>query len=237
MLTVIILLVILILSLDYPYPREWDKFFQTALNPAEILGLLFFAALAFTTESMVRFYGLETCMLFIGYGSGALILFLLSIRKISSPHLGLKETAIGRSMMLAIAIAVLLTFLAAFKIPIGIKPGSFFQHLLIFLLLLLTAALGREIVWRGYIQATLMRLAGPWIGLFSTAILAGAMHILILYFFDPYLLQYPFTLLEGLLFAPAGALIFGLLYLRTKSILGSTLLHALLLFLPEFLVF
>lgn len=235
--TAIILLMILILSLGHKPSKSWKTFINRPLKPVEGLLILIFLALTFFTKSFTHSDGLGSQSTLVAYGAGALLLLLMAYYSVSVPHLGLTLATSSRAFVPAVAIAVILAFLAAFRFPVGVAEGTLSDHLGQFLFPFLVIAFGRELLWRGYIQATLTRLAGPFAGLTFTALLAGGLHLLFLYYFEPNMLLYPFSWLEGLLFAPASALILGLLYYRTGSILSSTLLHTLMLFLPGFLIF
>ncbi len=227
-LTIIILLLMTIFSLDHRPSRYLETLYQT--RPGNIaLGLAAVAAiLALGGELLPLFSGLPEYSLLSGYLLAiALFLILAYYKIIKVRDTGLNWNGLFHGYFLAIAAALMFIIITR-----GLPRQFSFNGMetaagLVFSIFVI--GLVRELVWRGYIQTILGRQWGVVPGLLLTAMLAGLVHFATVALGTPELLSYPYTLVELLILAPGSAIVLGYLYLRTENILCCALLHGLLL--------
>ncbi|HOJ83800.1 MAG: CPBP family intramembrane glutamic endopeptidase [Dethiobacteria bacterium] len=232
LLTIMVILMMNIFSLDHHHSRYWETLYQT--RPGNIaLGLAGAAALlAFGGEMLPLISGLPAYSLLLGYLLFiALFLILVYYKKIRLWDTGLNWNALLHGYFMAIAAAVMFMIITR-----GMPQQFFFDGLgsaagLAFSIFII--GLARELIWRGYIQTVLGRQWGAVPGLLITALLAGLAHYATVALSAPELLSYPYTLVELLILAPGSAIVLGYLYLRTENILSCALLHGLLLSLSS----
>lgn len=232
----IIWLIVLILSLDHRSSSHWKER-QNALPGRWELGAVFLTgAMAFGGEILPGTTHLPELLLAAGYGAAILLLFILSrAGKIGYLELGIDRDTCGRGYFIAIMAAVML-LTTILKLPQGIRLQGW-QTVTIFVTTFICLGLSREIIWRGFIQNTLGRQFGPAGGLVVTALLVGVVRAGVYFMAAPWMLSYPFTYVEIAVLEPGLAAILGFLYLRTENVLSCALLHTLVIFLPQILVF
>ena len=99
--------------------------------------------------------------------------------------------------VIAVFAAAVLTAATMYRPAAGSPPDP--AALAALILAGLVTALGRELVWHGFIQTTLVRKLGTVWGFLATEVLVGLLHLACLASFQPWLLSYPFGWLELLL--------------------------------------
>ena len=232
----VILLTIWVFSLDHHPSRYW-KFIHCARPQwpvaAAAIGAAGFALLG---ELIPALTGLHQAGLALGYAAGAGILILLARFKwIDFLDFGVRPDTMKHGYPIVITAAAL--FLAVTRGFTGRISINGFASLIDFLILFFLVALAREMIWRGFIQVALGRSFGPVTGLVATAGLAGLVQYIVLAVTEPWLLAYPYTIVETLVLVPGTALVLGFIYMRTENIISSAILHCLILFLPRLIVY
>jgi membrane protease YdiL (CAAX protease family) len=231
----VILLVLNIFSLDHHPSRYW-KFIHCARPGTVALVMVPAAAgLALGGELLPRLTGWPDYAVASGYLlTVAILLFLSKYRQVDFLDFGLQRDSLRHGYLLAGAAALIFLIMAR-DIPQNVSLRGM-DTLVEYLLLFFLAALGREMIWRGFIQTTLGRRLGSTTGLLMTAALAGLLHLALIFLTEPWLLSYPFTYVELAVLVPGTALVLGFLYLRTENLLSCAFLHSLILFLPRIIV-
>ncbi len=232
----IIWLVVLILSLDHRYSSHWKERQNTLAGGWELGAVLVTGAMAFGGEILPGTARLPEAVLSIGYGAAIFLLFaLLKAGKINHLELGIDRGTFKRGYFIAIMAAVML-LTTILRLPQGIRLEG--RHTIaIFITIFFCLGLSREMLWRGFIQNILGRQLGPAGGLLATALLAGAIRAGTYFVTAPWMLSYPFTYVEIIVLEPGLAAILGFLYFRTENVLSCALLHTLVIFLPQTLMF
>ncbi len=232
----IMLLVITLFTLDHRYSNYWVHLART--HPGYLgLGMVPLLAVIYAASKVIpKLNGWPGYYEFFGYAAGLLILIILfRQRQIDYLDFGLRRDRLKNGYTLAI-IAAALMIMATRGLPGGVDIDGIntIAHLpLLFLLI----GLPREMIWRGYIQAFLSRLTGPIWGLLIMIVLVAATRLFYIWATEPWMLYYPYTYLEIAVLAPGTAAILGYLYLRTENILACALLHSLLIFLPDIIMY
>jgi len=231
----VLLLTILAFSLEHHHSRYW-KFIHCARPqwpvPVAALGA---AGFAFIGELLPSLYELPEISMALGYAAAAGALILLAKMKwIDFLDFGLRRETVKYGYIIVVIVAVL--FIVVTRGFPGKLALNGLSSLADFLMLFFLVALAREVIWRGFIQVALGRSFGPIVGLILTAALAGLVHYATLAAAEPWLLDYPYTIVETLILAPGTALVLGFIYMRTENILSSTALHCLILFLPRLII-
>lgn len=230
--TLIMLLIILILSPDHRYSRDWIEqhtfrpgSFGLALVPVVIVLVLAGGTIMAKTE-WPDFTSAAAYFLAI-----SVLLLSSRYRKISFLDLGLRRNRLKYGYLLAALTAILIV--GSIR---GLPPEVDLNLNVIviqFPLIFLLFALPHEMIWRGYIQTTLSRRFGINQGLIVMIILAAVTRFVFLLTTEPWMLYYPYTYLETAVLVPGLAAIIGLIYLRTENVLACALLHSLVIFLPQ----
>jgi membrane protease YdiL (CAAX protease family) len=119
-------------------------------------------------------------------------------------------------MPIALAIGFLLAPIeyAILGPPAWIPENTFFNLVVLTLVMIFFVGLAEEMMFRALIQTHLEKLLTPWLGLFLTALLFGIMHGV-------------WTSYRELLFTFAAGLLFGYIYRRTKNLPFVAVLHGL----------
>ena len=232
----VVLLTIWAFSLDHHPSRYW-KFIHCARPQWPVaVAAIGAAGFALLGELIPAVTGLHQAGLALGYAAGAGILILLArLKWIDFLDFGVRPDTIKHGYPMVITAAAL--FLAVTRGFSGRISINGFGTLLDFVILFFLVALAREIIWRGFIQAALGRSFGPITGLIATAVLASLAQYIVLAVTEPWLLAYPYTIVETLILVPGTALVLGFIYMRTENIISSALLHCLILFLPRLIVY
>ncbi len=232
---IIVFLTILIFTLDHHPSRYWNFIHCARPQWPVIAAAIGAAGFALLGELLPSLADLHESGITLGYAVaiGGLIL-LARYKQIDYLDFGLRPDMLKYGYLVVAATTV---FYLVMTRGIPGKPTiEGFSTLLDFLIVFFLVALGREMIWRGYIQTALGRLLGSVPGLVVTAILAGLIHYIVVASVTPWLLAYPYTAVEIYVLVPGTALILGFIYMRTENILSSTLLHSLILFLPRIFV-
>lgn len=227
----IAILTMLVFSLDYKPSRYWLSMHSSRPGLISTAAALGAALLALGSELLPVLKDWPDYSIVAGYGLAVLVLLILAwSKRIDFLNFGIRLTTVKNgylSAFAAIAILILLTR----GIPRFFTLESTASALKLFVPLFMLA-LVREGIWRGYIQTTFSRSLGPGAAILLTAALAGLVHYVVLRTGSPWMMQYPYTLIETAVLVPGSALLLGFLYQRTENILSCALLHSLIIFLP-----
>ncbi len=227
----IMLLAFTIFSPDYHHSRYWEQLKASPPGGFNLLLVLVSVLVSLGMKIMPLYFAPPPYFETAGYVLVILILVLFyRYRKIDYLDFGLRRERIRYGYLKAIIAAVLIVG-AVTGLPESLDLGGH-QTLLVLPITFLFVALPHEMIWRGYIQTTLMRLLGTTGGLLVVMLLVGVVHFIYLYLSAPWLTSNPYTYLEVAVLVPGTACILGYLYLRTENILSCALLHSLLIFLP-----
>lgn len=241
LLILIITLFIHILTLDLHFPMSLTRFLK--LNPSHREYLVFFSLLGtlFLFENMVEFSSPTTApkaLAIIFYYAIFFLLFFLARRQLITWHLfGLNTLYVPRSIVLALVAVSIIVIFSSLKFPTGLSPYLPFSRLISLFIFYFSFFLGKELFWRGFTQTILERAVGKEGGLFLNVLLVCAFYFLISYLKTPGLTANTSKVLELLFFLPALSFLLGYIYQRSRNILSPALLHTLIFFLPEILVF
>jgi|GEM_PF-4628440 len=168
-----------------------------------------------------------------------ILLHLRQKRTIANQYFGLNPhiREYLRDMIVVPVVLVIIFLFVTMKFPTGIDvtPGRA-EIVLRQFALLFAYAFAAEFFWRGYLQTFLERLWGEEAGLFLVTALS-ALPLFLASYFAHGLPFSPETTLEVFFFYPLTVLPLAYLYQRSRNLLSVSLLHALLLFLPGFLIF
>lgn len=147
---------------------------------------------------------------------------ILKRNKESMKNLGL--TIYPVSANLSCALFGILTFTAASFLSKSLPSlNTIFREYLYFLLVI---ALPEEIFFRGYLQTRLGYILGAWKGIIAASLLFSFMHIPNIIFnlkASIFSSDFYFFIISPFL----GGMIFGYIFLRTRSVIGLVLLHSL----------
>lgn len=232
----ITLLAITIFSPDHRYSRYWMHLGKTPPGATALVLVPLIAGIALAGEIVPDLFDWPGYFAFVGYAAAAALLIALAQKgKLDYLDLGLRRDRIKNGYLLAIITALLI--IGATR---GMPDGFAIEGLSCILKLpLLFALLGlpREMIWRGYIQAVLSRQLGATRGLIAMIILVALTHYIGIMATEPWMALYPYTYLEVLVLAPGIAAILGYLYLRTENIIACALLHSLIIWLPDIIIY
>ncbi|MEW5784339.1 MAG: CPBP family intramembrane glutamic endopeptidase [Bacillota bacterium] len=231
----VIILTMLVFSLDHKPSRYWSFIHCARPNWVATSTAAAAAALALGGELLPVITGWPEATLSLGYAAAAIGLIILARqKKIDFLDFGIRPDMLKHGYLMAGAALAIIIFLTR-GLPKQLSINGF-SSVVDFLTIFTLIAVAREIIWRGYIQTTLSRKLGASAGIAITVILAGLVHYIVLSINIPWMLEYPYTLVETLVLVPGTAAVLGYLYLRTENILCCALLHSLILFLPRIII-
>lgn len=208
--------------------RLWAGFFYAMLLALALWGKLpSFKASSVNNEAVLFYFTL------------LLILLILRQKQLvmnQYPGLSLNWRHFLRDIVVVAVILSIIFLFTTLRFPSGISILNTQQAVLQQFAFLFAYAFAAEFFWRQYLQTFLERLWGQRAGLLLSIVLFS------LPFFLTSYLNYGFPLnpaknLEVFFFYPLTALPPAYLYQRSRNLLSVALLHALLLFLPGFLIF
>lgn len=238
----IIILVIQILTMDLQpsgkllhllenTPPTWQELLIT-------LGLLSAVLIAENLSPSLPFDNLIYPTKMASYYIIGIALYIFSRKQIITlPKIALNGQHLDRCIIIALVVSFIITAFSAFKFPSGIAPELTYTELAFYFFLYFFYALGQEFFWRAYLQTFLERLWGKWSGLILTPLTVSAVFFLTLLYRYSGMPHSAQDLWQLFFFVPLTSFILGYTYYRSRNIFSSTLLHALLLFLPRFLTF
>lgn len=235
LLLTIIFLLIAMLSLDHKTTAPGNEFLAARPSRNMFLALALGILLAGITEFTVQAKELSAWLASSGYIPG-LALFLYISGEERDFFLRLQRKTWKQGFPLAIIGAFLLISLPL-QLPRAVEGLFSINALAHFLLVFLSIGLVKELFWRGFLQSTLVRIAGPAAGIALTGILGGTGHLLITALSNPSIFGYPYIYVELAVLVPGISMIIGYVYYKTSNILSCALLHTLLLVLPSYLVY
>ncbi|MDO9536075.1 MAG: type II CAAX endopeptidase family protein [Bacillota bacterium] len=233
------ILVIHILTLDLQPPRGLKELLASHPEYKEILlgaGSLLIIYIGENLVGLKAFPGLIQPLLLLFYYGVFLLLFILARRKFITQNFTLHLIHLDRSIITVIVLTFIITAFSALKFPSGFTPNITSQKLLISFILYFFFALGKEIFWRSFLQNLFERLWGRWAGILLVTLIFSS------FFFMPVLLDQStspdiYSYMEAFFFIPAASFLLSYIYYRTRNIFSSALLHTLILFLPQVLLF
>jgi len=228
------------LTLDLPTPKPmlhilktfplWREFAAALIS----LLLLYGAYLYLELPPLSRDFNLYSLSTYAGI---MIFLVLLAWKHLISRQLfGVNWQNIWRSIIVSLVLVLVITFFSALKFPTGLTVATASQGATLFGLLF-ACCLAKELFWRGFIQTLLERTTGRWGGLLLTPVLVTGFYCLVIYTRSPEILADPARQLELFFFLPGLSLLLCYVFLKSRNILGSALLHTLLLFLPQAVTF
>jgi len=235
-LILIMLLVITILSPDHHYSRYWKTIHE--IPPATYHKyLLPFIILTVTASSYLYSTKAITAQINIAI-SFLLIIIIVSASRFGKADfiiLGFRFNRLKHGYLLAI-VSALLIIVALRGVPAGFDYQGYatLKH---FAYLFFIIALPHELIWRGYLQTTFSRWLGPNASLIIIVFLATIARGILHMGTQPWMLLYPYTYVELLVFIPGITAIMGYVYLRTENVVSCALLHSLILFLPHLFIY
>lgn len=233
---VITFIVIAIFTLDADYSRHWLDFLSLKPGLKEGGAALVLFIFLIATKIFVTGHEKETLYLFAAYLLALLSLVLLNHRGlIDYLDLGLRRDRLKKGHSLAILIALLMA--GAVK---GLPKGfclSDINYLLHLPVIFLTIAMPKELFWRGFILPLTCRKLNMSKAVVFLAILAGLSRLIILAVTESNMLLYPYAYLEICVLVPGFSVIINYLYLRTENVLATCLLHSLVLWLPNLIIY
>ncbi|HAP32409.1 MAG TPA: hypothetical protein DCQ14_05075, partial [Firmicutes bacterium] len=150
-------------------------------------------------------------------------------------NLNIRESIRGIIVVPVILVIIFLFVTLKFPTGINLTPGMPAIVLSQFAFLF-AYAFAAEFFWRGYLQTYLERLWGEGAGLLLSIALSSLPFFLTSYFAHGLPFS-PERTMEVFFFYPLTVLPLAYLYQRSRNLLNVALLHALLLFLPGFLLF
>ncbi len=187
-----------------------------------------FKAVSVGTETIVIYYFILLALLLLHLKQFTENRYFLLSFKIRESLRGILVVPV---VFFIIFIFTTLKFPSGINIPLNALNTAAQQFIFLFIY-----AFAAEFFWRGYLQTFLERLWGETAGLLFSV----ALFTLPLAATSYFAYGFPFPpdkALEAFFFYPLTALTLAYLYQRSRNLLSVSLLHALLLFLPEFLVF
>jgi membrane protease YdiL (CAAX protease family) len=233
------ILVIHILTMDLQPPKDLKELLSTPPEYMEIILVAGLLPIIFAGEKLAGFKAFSGVqpLLMIFYYAVFLLLFILARRRFISPqNISLHVIHLDRSIIIVIVLSFIITAFSTLKFPTGLTSNITYQKLILSFILYFFFALGKEIFWRSFLQNLFERLWGRWAGILLVTLIFSS------FFFMPVLLNQNFSpgilnSMEIYFFIPAVSFLLSYIYSRTRNIFSSTLLHALLLFLPQVLLF
>ncbi len=237
---VLLLLLVFILTLDMDppalvHPPEGPGTDREAypIRQAGAVAVILLADLGFRAFSLQRGWPAESLVWL--HGAMAAGLAAIAWRQGALARLGITTHHLARGVVIAVILAGFTLVAASLAYPAGLKPASAGRVVAGFVWSVGVFGLSREIVFRGFIQASLQRRWGLVPGLLVTAWLGGLLYFL------PRAALYPGMAgdfaVHGLLLVPYTGLLAGYLFQRTGNVFASATLQGLLDFLPRILRF
>lgn len=165
----------------------------------------------------------------------ALVIWFLRRRGFGLDYLGLTRTYLWRGILTALVLAGASILMESLRLPTGLTrsdPLFLLERTFHYLVLI---GFMEELFFRGYFQTTLSRAFGTTAGLYLATWLVGFIHIFQRIFLRGMALED--ALISALILLPIVTLPTGYLFLRTRNIYGTSLLHGLLDLLPKVLSF
>ena len=240
---VIVLLVIRLLTLDIKTTQAQAAFLQTPPSKQEILWnlaaliIIFLAHLFLPVASPVAnplrgsFSPLFLCLYLILF---LLFCFLAYKGKIPNPYQRIRWRQLPRSAGAALVVALVMIVFSGLRISplpgalLDVRQllGSFFYCFL--------CAAAFELFWRELFQTTMVRLCGEkWGLMISTVVFTGVFFITANYHMTDAGVLFHW---ETLFFLPGTALFLGYIHQKGNSVMASSMLLAILFFLPRVLL-
>lgn len=231
-----------VLTADAKTESAWQKFADIKTSRLElgvlvsIIGLYIIRALAiyriFDLYPILvgRVSGLATDLMLL-----ALVIWFLRRRGFGLDYLGLTRTYLWRGTLTALLLAGFSILLESQRLPTGFTrsdPLFLLERTFHYLILI---GFMEELFFRGYFQTTLSRAFGTTAGLYLATWLVGFIHIFQRIFLRGMALED--ALISALILLPIFTLPTGYLFLRTRNIYGTSLLHGLTDLLPKVLSF
>lgn len=165
----------------------------------------------------------------------ALVIWFLRRRGFGLDYLGLTRTHLRRGILTALVLAGVSILMESLRLPTGLTrsdPLFLLERTFHYLVLI---GFMEELLFRGYFQTMLSRAFGTTAGLYLATWLVGFIHIVQRIFLRGMALED--ALISALVLLPIVTLPTGYLFLRTRNIYSTSLLHGLLDLLPKVLEF
>ena len=229
-----------ILSLDLAVPRPTAYTLKSTPSRWEAAACLLSLFLLYTLHGYMDLPAFDPTFnpyAVLTYLGILAVLAILAWRQlIPRQTFGLTVQNLLRSAVIALVLALMLTVFSALKLPesLAVEP---LQAAAALFALLFVSSLAKELFWRGFFQTLLERITGRLGGLLLTTALITGFYVLVAHTHSPEVLMDPVRQLELFFFLPGFSLVLGYVFLRSRNILSSTLLHTLVLFVPQALIF
>ncbi|MCF6094682.1 hypothetical protein L1765_11990 [Microaerobacter geothermalis] len=226
-----ILLLTLMLTVEiFPY-RKWEFISNESHHPSNLY--LFSIFVLFAVSQII----LKDNFHWYGYTIN-LSLFLLAVIPYLSQRNGWKYIGFSfyhplKQIVVVLSLSIIFQMAGSLQWPkeMSLPPwGMFFWQ---FLKTYFFIALIQELYWRIVVQNTLERLLNKWWALFITTFFISVIQFTVNTFEG--MMSSTELYLQSFLIAPAGFFVIGLLFIRTRSILSTSLLASLLILLPKWL--
>lgn len=233
---IIMLLALTIFSPDHRYSRYWVHLGRTSPGIFSLALAVLSAGIIAAGYIIVSMLSLSHYYTAAGYIVVALFL-IIAYRNgiIDYLDFGLRRDRLKNGYLLALIAAIL--FIAITR---GAPSGFYldgYNSIVALVFKFTLIALPGELIWRGYIQAALSRQFGATKGLLLMSLLVALVHYTGIMSTEPWMTAYPYTYLEVLVLVPGTAAILGYLYLRTENILACALMHTLIIWLPNIILY
>ncbi|OEH84360.1 hypothetical protein BHU72_11190 [Desulfuribacillus stibiiarsenatis] len=228
------IIVVLLLTIDLEETKRFRKLHeQIHYSPwmmGIVLGLYFISQIVLYPNRLDEHWRyIITICLYL------LIVFSFSKNRPERHFLGLSFHHWGHSISSALALGFFFQMLGSFNVPIRFSFGNIYEFLIMFAAAFIFQALISELIFRSLIQNMIERYSNTLIAIIATAGVVAASN----WFANQFVhhMSSVEVLIQSFLIAPFGSVILSLLYIRTRSILASSLLATLLIILPRILVY
>jgi CRP-like cAMP-binding protein len=211
------------------YPASWDGTFVAVLLTGEMLVRLLVNLAQLRSEAVVIYQVLAL----------VLIVYWLGFVGLDVPsYLGLTRRNLARVLFVGVTLGLLATLGGAVSFPSGLRSVRFLPAVLQVLWSFGFIGVVRALYYHGFLQTTLERHFGRWLGWLGSALV-----IALVYFLPGFLpapgnpVTWPASVIGGLATLFLTFAVIGFLFHRTRSAWGAATVLGLLDFLPRVLTF
>ncbi|OEF95777.1 CPBP family intramembrane glutamic endopeptidase [Desulfuribacillus alkaliarsenatis] len=228
------IIVVWLLTVDLDEHKRVQELVKHIEYPHWLIALALL--LYFITQFLIMPYSISDYWVPVLIACNYLLIILVFCKNsYEREYIGLTFKHWGHAISSALLLGFFFQMLGSFNIPTSFNIESYTDLLSMFLIAFFFYALINEIIFRGIIQNYIERLTTTWIAIIGTAGIVALINYIINQYI--YNMAHIEVLLQSFLIAPVGSVVLSLLYVRTRSLLASSLLATLLIILPRILVF
>ncbi len=228
------ILVVWLLTIDLDVKKQVQQLREQVEYPHWLIAVT--VILYFVSQLLLMPYGVGDHWTYVLTLSLYLLIFMVFCKNHAErQYIGLNFYHWGHAITSALVLGFFFQMLGSFNVPSRFAIDSYLDLLTMFVVAFIFQGLISELIFRGIIQNYIERITNTLIAIIATAgIVAAINYVANTYVHEMATIE---IYIQSFLIAPFGSVVLSLLYVRTRSILASSLLATLLIILPRILVF